>query len=65
MRRLHRSQRIDRLGGRLILNVIYQGETIFSGSEISWIHLLMNYLVPYRVASYSAAKNELTRSDNE
>lgn len=47
-----------------ILNMINQGEAVLAGNGISWIHLSMNYLVPYCVASYSAAKNELTRSDN-
>lgn len=30
-----------------------------SGSGVSWIHVALNYFVPYCVASYSAAKNEL------
>lgn len=41
-----------------ILNLINQGETIFTGGEISWLHVLLNYLVPYCVTNYSAAKNE-------
>lgn len=45
-----------------ILNLINQGEAIFSGGAVSWLHVLLNYLVPYCVASYSAAKNELSRS---
>jgi len=44
-----------------ILNLINQGSAILAASGISWIHVGMNYLVPYCVASYSAAKNELTR----
>jgi len=42
-----------------ILNVINQGEKILNGDTVSWLHLLLNYFVPYCVASYSAAKNEL------
>lgn len=46
-----------------VLNLINQGAAIFSGSGISWGHLLLNYLVPYCVASYSAAKNALSEQD--
>ena len=45
-----------------VLNLINQGEVLFNGGAISWPHLLLNYLVPYFVASYSAAKNELSRA---
>lgn len=40
------------------LNLINQGAVILTGSEIDWFRLWLNYLVPYCVASYSAAKNE-------
>lgn len=43
-----------------ILNLVNQGGAILSGSGISWLHVALNYFVPYCVASYSAAKNELT-----
>jgi hypothetical protein len=42
-----------------ILNLINQGASIMAGSGISWRHVLLNFFVPYCVASYSAAKNEL------
>lgn len=48
-----------------ILNLINQGSTIFSGSNITWHHLALNYFVPYCVATYSAVRNELDRSRNE
>ena len=48
-----------------ILNLINQGEAILAGNRILWFNLLLNYLVPYCVASYSAAKNEMTRRGNE
>jgi hypothetical protein len=44
-----------------VLNLINQGEAVLSGDGISWFHLVLNYLVPYCVASYSAARNELVR----
>lgn len=42
-----------------VLNLINQGESLFHGGAISWGHLLLNYFVPYCVASYSAARNEI------
>lgn len=45
-----------------VLNLINQGEALFTGGEISWPHVFLNYLVPYCVASYSAAKNEVNRA---
>lgn len=44
-----------------VLNVINQGGALLAGSGISWPHVLLNYLVPYCVASYSAAKVQLSR----
>lgn len=44
-----------------ILNVINQGEIIWQGEPPLWPHLVMNYLVPYCVATYSAARQELRR----
>jgi len=46
-----------------ILNLINQGENLLNEATISWFHLLLNYLVPYCVASYSAAKNEIRAKD--
>lgn len=48
-----------------VLNVINQGSAIFANAQVSWFHLLLNYLVPYSVASYSAARNEQTQRDEE
>ncbi len=47
------------------LNAINQGEHILTGNNIAWFHLLLNYFVPYCVASYSAARNQLTRDEDE
>lgn len=38
------------------LNAINQGPAIWSGADIEWGKFLLNYLVPYLVASFSAAK---------
>ncbi|OOE88579.1 nitrate/nitrite transporter NrtS [Salinivibrio sharmensis] len=44
-----------------VLNVINQGEAIWGEANLRMDHALLNYLVPYCVASYSAAKHELDR----
>lgn len=44
-----------------VLNLVNQGGTIIAGAGISWLHLLLNYAVPYCVASYSAARKELAQ----
>lgn len=44
-----------------VLNAINQGSAILAGDNIDWLHLSLNYFVPYCVASYSAARSELTR----
>ncbi|MBE7942745.1 MULTISPECIES: nitrate/nitrite transporter NrtS [Ramlibacter] len=43
-----------------VLNLANQSEALFGTTEFSWLHGFLNYLVPYCVASYSAAKNEVT-----
>jgi len=42
-----------------VLNLVNQGGAMLQDEDISWSHLIMNFLVPYCVASYSAAKNEI------
>lgn len=44
-----------------ILNLLNLWQLILAGMPLPWIHVAANYLVPYCVASYSAARNELTR----
>lgn len=45
-----------------VLNLINQGEAFISWSGISWPHVALNFIVPYCVASYSAAKNQLNNA---
>jgi hypothetical protein len=44
-----------------ILNLINQGGRLADGLPPAWFHLALNYLVPYLVSSYSAARNEMSR----
>jgi len=48
-----------------VLNLVNQGESLLHGGTISWLHLRLNYLVPYCVASYSAAKNEIELRESD
>lgn len=38
------------------LNAINQGSALWYGSGVEWGKVLLNYAVPYLVASYSAAR---------
>lgn len=38
------------------LNAINQGAALWHGAGVAWDKVLLNYVVPYLVASYSAAK---------
>lgn len=40
----------------IILNFINQGSAFYGQDDISWPHVVLNFLVPYCVASYSAAR---------
>ena len=42
------------------LNAINQGVAIWHGEPVQWARFLLNYAVPYLVASYSAAKARIT-----
>ena len=43
----------------LFLNLINQGIRLIDGDSVNWGQFVLNFCVPYCVASYSAAKNEL------
>lgn len=49
----------------LILHTINQGGALIEGNPLSISHLLMNFLVPFCVSSYSAARNELSRMERQ
>jgi hypothetical protein len=42
-----------------LLNAINQGGPLFAGEGVSWGQLVLNYLVPYCVANYSAVRLRL------
>lgn len=45
----------------LCLNAINQGHYIWQGGEVDWAKGLLNFGVPYLVASYSGAKALLAK----
>jgi hypothetical protein len=46
-----------------VLNLINQGPAIWGHADTSWVHVALNFFVPFCVSSYSAAKNQISRSD--
>ena len=40
-----------------VLNLINQGPRVLDGEMPSWVHLALNYAVPFCVATYSAARS--------
>ncbi|MDT8388444.1 MAG: nitrate/nitrite transporter NrtS [Thiogranum sp.] len=55
---VYSSSRIALIVGT-VLNLINQGEYLFDGKGLMWGHLLLNYAVPYCVATYSAVLTRL------
>jgi hypothetical protein len=47
-----------------VLNLINQGPAMVAGEGLSWMHLALNYFVPYCVASYSGASVQVRRGDS-
>ncbi|MHB0954360.1 MAG: nitrate/nitrite transporter NrtS [Allorhizobium sp.] len=44
-----------------VLNLVNQGGAVLSGDAPSWLHVVLNYAVPYCVATYSAVRIEMKR----
>lgn len=49
----------------IALNLINQSERLTLGQGISMPHLLLNFLVPYLVATWSGARAALRQKDND
>lgn len=48
-----------------LLNLVNQGGRLLDGLPVNLLQMLLNYLVPFCVSSYSAARNELQRCDGQ
>jgi len=44
-----------------VLNLINQSGPVLRGEQVAWWNVLMNYVVPYCVSTYSAVRNQMTR----
>lgn len=45
-----------------LLNAINQGSAFVGPETVSWLHVGLNYCVPFCVAYYSAWRNSIARS---
>jgi hypothetical protein len=48
-----------------VLNVINNGEQLWAGHSVSVWRVALNFVVPYCVSSYSAARNEAQRLERD
>jgi len=46
-----------------VLNLINQGDAIFTGGRINWLKVALTYAVPYCVSTYGAVSYRLTTDD--
>ncbi len=46
-----------------LLNLVNQGSNLLSGGPINLTQMLLNFVVPFCVSSYSAARNEMRRCE--
>ncbi|MFZ3017927.1 MAG: nitrate/nitrite transporter NrtS [Gallionella sp.] len=47
-----------------LLNLVNQGGNQLDGLPLNTVQMLLNFLVPFCVSSYSAARNEMQRCDD-
>ena len=47
-----------------LLNLINQRHAIFGEADILWVNLLLTYLVPYCVSTYSGAMSTIANQEN-
>ena len=45
-----------------ILNLINQGDAIFTASSVNWMKIVLTHFVPYAVSTYGAVSYRLSRS---
>lgn len=45
-----------------VLNAINQGAALLKASGVSWPHVVLNFVVPFCVATYSAARNQIRKT---
>jgi hypothetical protein len=48
-----------------ILNVVNQWDALTGRTSVSWIHIALNYCVPFCVATYGAMMNDRERGEKD
>lgn len=48
-----------------ILNLANHWDALVGAMHVPWIHVAVNFVIPYCVASYSAARQELSKAGRE
>ena len=46
-----------------VLNLINQGDAIFTGGGVNWLKVVLTYAVPYCVSTYGAVSYRLATDD--
>ena len=44
-----------------VLNLINQGDALYSAAAINWLKVVLTYFVPYAVSTYGAVSYQLSR----
>ena len=47
-----------------VLNLINQGDALLGGAPVSWVKIVLTYLVPYAVCTYGAVSYQLKVRDH-
>ncbi len=46
-----------------LLVLINQGGAVFGGGELNWLKVVLTYLVPYGVSTYTSVRKDLAEPD--
>lgn len=46
-----------------LLVIINQGEAVFGDANVNWLKLVLTYLVPYGVSTYTSVSKDLAARD--
>lgn len=49
----------------IMLNAVNNGDRLSHGDAINWWEFALNFVVPFCVSSYSAARNDLLRAGDD
>ena len=49
----------------IVLNAVNNGDRLLLGDPVNWWQFALNFVVPFFVSSYSAARNDLRRAGGD